>query len=129
MRDGVCQLQDLAAPQLLGSALGAAHFLDRSLAVLDSPRWMCVQSQNILTLQQCSLQDLAAPAPQHLGSVLGAAHFLDRMLATRPARSADAPAWFESAAALLRRLLANLTQDAPQVTSTVVITADSSALV
>lgn len=47
--------------------------------------------------------------------MLALAHFLDRMLALRPARQADAPAWFESAAALIRRMLADLTQDAAQV--------------
>lgn len=61
------------------------------------------------------MQDLAAPAPPHLGSILALAHFLDRMLAQRPARQADAPAWFESAAALIRRTLAELTRSAPQV--------------
>ena len=45
------------------------------------------------------------------------AHFLDRMLSARPARVSDAPAWFESAAALMRRELHQLTRGSPQVRS------------
>lgn len=52
-------------------------------------------------------------APRTLGSALELAHFLNRMLYDRPARSSDAPAWFEGAAALVREQLAVLVKAAP----------------
>ena len=64
------------------------------------------------------LQGLPGGAPPHLGAILVLAHFLDRTLALRPARQSDAPAWFESAAALVRRELQHLTQGAPKVRPT-----------
>ena len=64
------------------------------------------------------LQDLETDAPRHVGAILVLAHFLDRMLMERPARKSDAPAWFESAAALMRRELQQLAQGSPQVQRT-----------
>ena len=52
---------------------------------------------------------------EHAGAALVLAHFLDRMLAQRPAKQAEAPAWFEAAAALVRDRLAELTRGAAQV--------------
>ena len=52
--------------------------------------------------------------PTHLGSALALAHFLERTLALRPARTADAPAWFDAAVALVQRTLAELTRGAAQ---------------
>ena len=43
--------------------------------------------------------------PATLGSALELAHFLNRMLYERPARSSDAPAWFEGAVELVRSQL------------------------
>jgi hypothetical protein len=51
-------------------------------------------------------------APKTLGSALELAHFLNRMLYDRPIRSSDAPAWFEGAAALVRKQLAELVRGA-----------------
>jgi hypothetical protein len=53
-------------------------------------------------------------APKFIGVALQLAHFLGRMLYDRPAKRSDAPAWFEAAAAFVRRELATLTAAAPQ---------------
>lgn len=53
-------------------------------------------------------------APQVMGAVLALAHFVARMLHDRPAKTADAPGWFETAAALVRqRIRSLLTSAAP----------------
>lgn len=51
------------------------------------------------------LPALLAAAPPFLGTALVLSHLLERALHERPARSSDAPAWFEAAAALIRECL------------------------
>eukprot|EP00873_Tetraselmis_striata_P000543 jgi/Tetstr1/420807/TSEL_011883.t1 len=52
--------------------------------------------------------------PRHGAEALLLAHFLDRVLDLRPSKTSDAPAWFEAAAALSRRLLAHSCQGAAE---------------
>lgn len=47
----------------------------------------------------------STPLPPHLPVILTLSHFLDHMLATRPAKQAGAPVWFENAAAAIQSRL------------------------
>lgn len=59
------------------------------------------------------LQQAIAASKHTMGSVLKLAHLLDRMLYDRPAQSSDAPAWFESAVALVRTRLGEILRPSP----------------
>ena len=52
-------------------------------------------------------------APKMLGSALVMAHLLNRTSVERPALVSDAPAWFEAAVGLMRRVLAESVSSAP----------------
>lgn len=53
--------------------------------------------------------------PPHAAEALVLAHLLDRMLKGRPAKQADAPAWFEQAGMMAREFMVEATRDAPKV--------------
>lgn len=59
------------------------------------------------------LPNALAAAPKALGAALELAHFLARALHDRPAKSSDAPAWFEACASLVRQQLTVLLRGAP----------------
>ena len=84
-----------------GADPDAAHpALDEMAAELEA-----ALTAGLPPLPAAGLGLLGPAAPRLLAGALVLAHLLDRMLAGRPARSSDAPAWFEAAAALARRQL------------------------
>jgi hypothetical protein len=59
------------------------------------------------------LQKAITGSHRSMGSVFKLAHLLDRMLYDRPAQSSDAPAWFETGAALVRNRVFELLRPSP----------------
>ncbi len=53
--------------------------------------------------------------PPYVVEALVFAHLLDRMLASRPAKQADAPAWFDQAGMMAREYFVEAMRDAPKV--------------
>ena len=75
---------------------------------------MYARSENGLLRQYA--QGASAALPPCTGEALGAAFFLDFMYWQRPAKQVEASPWYEAAAALARRLLAERARQAPPVT-------------
>lgn len=103
--------------------------LDRAVALIeagDAAAALAALEEQLEAGAESFLQDLlplpaalaphAAPLGRLLGGALVLAHLLGRMLHTRPAKTSDAPAWFEGAAELMRRRLRELAAGAPKDT-------------
>jgi len=95
---------------VLGRAIRLVEAGEATKAVSDIlQNTMEVENESFYTnLSGSELPKSLQNAPKTLGSAFELAHFLNRMLYDRPARSSDAPAWFEGAAALVRKQLAEL---------------------
>ena len=98
---------------LLGQAISLIEAGDADKAVSDILQGM-MDAENEAFYKDLGgdLPKALQKAPKTLGSALELAHFLNRMLYDRPARSSDAPAWFEEAAELVRNQLAELVRGA-----------------
>ena len=94
------------AERVLERAVALVEAGDAHSAVNEVLRDVMDEADEAFYAELGALPAALARAPRFLGAALALAHFLDRALHDRPAKTADAPAWFEAAAALVRAQLA-----------------------